>query len=68
MKKGTKVTWNWANGKAEGKVVKKFEKPVSKKIKDTEVKRNASKEKPAYLIEQQYGDKVLKSASELNGK
>lgn len=68
MKKGTKVAWNWGENKAEGKVVQKFNKPISKKIKNIEVKRNASKENPAYLIEQSDGDQVLKLESELKKK
>jgi hypothetical protein len=65
MKKGEKVTWNWGKSKAEGKIKEEFDEPVTKKIKGTEVKRNASKEEPAYLIEQDNGSQVLKSESEL---
>ena len=65
MKKGDKVHWKWGKSEAEGKIVEKSEKPVTKKIKGTEVKRNASKEEPAYVIEQEKGNKVVKSESEL---
>jgi hypothetical protein len=65
MKKGQKVKWNWGKSKAEGTIKEQFNKPVKKKIKGTEVKRNASKEEPAYLIEQENGNEVLKSESEL---
>lgn len=65
MKKGDKVNWKWGKSKAEGTVKEKFEEPVKKKIKGTEVKRKASKEEPAYLIEQEKDKKVLKSESEL---
>ena len=65
MKKGDKVNWSWGQGKAEGTITEKFEKPVKKKIKGTEVKRKASKEEPAYLVEQDKGTKVVKSQSEL---
>ena len=65
MKKGENVHWNWGKSEAEGKVEQKFEKPVTKKIKGTSVKRNASKDDPAYLIEQENGNKVLKSGTEL---
>lgn len=65
MKKEEKVTWKWGKSTAEGKVTEKFEEPVEKKIKGTTVKRKASKEEPAYLIEQEKGTKVLKSESEL---
>ncbi|HEY4194981.1 MAG TPA: DUF2945 domain-containing protein [Mucilaginibacter sp.] len=65
MKKGDKVEWNWGASKAEGKIVKEYDKPVTKTIKGTKVKRNASKDEPAYKIEQENGNKVLKSESEL---
>jgi hypothetical protein len=65
MKKGEKVSWKWGKSKAEGKIKEEFDKPVTKKIKGTEVKRNASQEEPAYLIEQENGNQVLKSESEL---
>jgi len=65
MKKGDTVHWEWGKSEAEGKVVQKHEKPVTKKIKGAEVKRNASKEEPAYTIEQKDADKVIKSESEL---
>ena len=65
MKKGEKVEWKWGASKAEGKIEKEFDKPVSKTIKGAKVKRNASKEEPAYEIIQENGSKVLKSESEL---
>ncbi len=65
MKKGDKVHWNWGKSQAEGTIKQKFEKTITKKIKGTEVKRNASKEEPAYIIEQQNGTEVVKSESEL---
>ena len=65
MKKGETVHWNWGKSEAEGKVKEKFSEPVEKKIKGSEIKRNASKENPAYLIEQDNGNEVLKSEKEL---
>lgn len=65
MKKGDKVHWNWAKSQAEGKIKEKSEKPLTKKIKGTEVTRNASKEKPAYVIVQDNGNEVVKSETEL---
>lgn len=65
MKKGDTVQWNYGKGTAEGKITETFTEPVKKKIKGTEVKRNASKKEPAYLIEQKDGDKVLKKDSEV---
>lgn len=64
-KKGDKVTWNWGNGSASGKVQEKFTKKVTRTIKGSEITRNATDDEPAYLIEQEDGDQVLKSESEL---
>ena len=65
MKKGDKVHWNWGKSQAEGTIKEKSEKTIVRKIKGTEVKRKASKEEPAYVIEQQNGNEVVKSESEL---
>jgi len=65
MKKGETVHWKYGKGEAEGQIKEKFEKPVEKKIKGSTVKRNASKEEPAYLIEQKNGNQILRSESEL---
>ena len=61
----TKVQWDWGGGTAEGFIRGVFRKKVTKTIKGTEVTRNASEEDPAYLIEQEDGDEVLKLHSEL---
>ena len=63
---GSTVEWDWGNGKGTGEVKKIYTSRVTKTIKGTEVTRNASKDEPAYLIEQNDGDEVLKSQSELN--
>jgi hypothetical protein len=65
MKKGDTVHWNWGKSQAEGKVKEKFTERTEKKIKGTTVKRNASAEDPAYLVEQDKGKQVLKSEKEL---
>ena len=62
---GDKVAWNWGNGTGSGKVSEKFTEKVTRKIAGNEITRNADKENPAYLIEQDDGDRVLKSESEL---
>ncbi len=62
---GTKVKWNWGEGTGRGKVVERFTDDVTREIKGTEVSREASDTDPAYLIEQEDGDTVLKSGSEL---
>ena len=63
--KGAKVRWNWGQGTGEGKIAESFDKPVERTIKGATIRRNASPEEPAYLIEQEDGDHVLKSHSEL---
>ena len=62
---GSKVEWDWGKGTATGKVAESFSDPVGRTIKGAKVKRNADTENPAYLIEQDDGDRVLKSHSEL---
>lgn len=66
FRKGGKVRWNWGSGHAEGRIVESFTEKVTRTIKGAEITRNASKEEPAYLIEQEDGDQVLKSGSELS--
>ena len=68
IKKGDEVSWKWGNGKAEGKVQQTFKDDVERKIKGKTIKRKADSDKPAVLIKQKDGDKVLKSASEVHKK
>jgi len=65
---GDKVEWNWGNGTAVGEIQKKYIDKVTRIIKGTEVTRDASNDDPAYYIEQEDGDTVLKSHSELSKK
>jgi len=65
MKKGDTVHWTWGASEAEGKITGKHTETTTKKIKGTSVKRKATKDEPAYDIEQKDGSKVLKSESEL---
>ncbi|MGR3542268.1 MAG: hypervirulence associated TUDOR domain-containing protein [Hasllibacter sp.] len=62
---GDKVEWNWGNGTGTGEVKKKYTSKITKKISGSDVTRNATEDDPAYLIEQEDGDEVLKSGSEL---
>lgn len=62
---GTRVSWAWGNGRAEGEVQEIFHEPVSRTIDGNEVKRSASEDDPAYLIRQDDGQRVLKSDSEV---
>lgn len=65
LRKGALVRWNWGSGTAEGKIEEVFTAPVSRTIKGKRIRRNASTEKPAYLVRQDDGDRALKSDSEL---
>ena len=62
---GTKVEWDWGNGTATGKVQKKYTQKRTLKIDGTEVTRDADEDNPSYRIEQDDGDEVFKSHSEL---
>lgn len=63
---GDSVTWNWGNGSGTGTIKQIYTDTVTKTIKGTDVTRNATDDDPAYLIEQDDGDRVLKSGSELD--
>ncbi len=65
MKKGEKVHWSNGASEAEGKITAEFTEPVEKTIKGAKVKRNASKEDPAYTVKQDNGTTVLHSGKEL---
>lgn len=62
---GDRVKWSWGNGEAEGEVTERFTQKVSRTIKGSKVTRNASSDEPAFLIEQDDGDQVLKSCTEV---
>ncbi|GAB5414188.1 MAG: DUF2945 domain-containing protein [Congregibacter sp.] len=61
----TKVEWDWGNGTAEGYVREVFREHVTRTIKGTDVTRKGSVDDPAYVIEQEDGDQVLKLHSEV---
>lgn len=64
-RKGSKVTWKWGNGTAEGKVVESATDRIEKTIKGTKQTRNGTEDNPAYVLEQEDGTNVLKLHSEL---
>lgn len=66
LRKGSKVEWKWGNGTGTGKIVDVFHDDVDKTIDGKSIKRKASKDDPAYLIEQEDGQKVLKGQSEVS--
>jgi hypothetical protein len=62
---GTSVEWDWGSGTGTGEVTKVYTQKITLKIKGAEVTRDASEDQPAYRIQQDDGDEVLKSHSEL---
>lgn len=65
FKIGDRVKWQWGEGHGEGEITERFTEKVTRSIDGAEVTRNASDSEPAYMIEQDDGDRVLKSQSEL---
>ena len=63
--KGDKLEWDWGNGTGTGKVTEVFTEKVTRTIDGSEITRNASDDEPAYMLEQDDGDRVLKSHSEV---
>ena len=62
---GQDVEWDWGNGTGTGTVKRIYTDRVEKTIAGTEIVRDADEDNPAYLVEQDDGDQVLKSESEL---
>ncbi|MCU4181653.1 DUF2945 domain-containing protein [Bosea sp. BH3] len=68
LEPGTDVTWRWGAYVARGRVEQVFTEPVTRTIKGTEVRRNASSDNPAYLVTQARGGYALKSHSEVEAE
>ena len=66
IRKGSKVSWKWGNGSAEGKVKETFTEEVTRTIKGNEVTRKGESGNKALLIEQEDGGRVLKLESEVS--
>ncbi|MEM8770063.1 MAG: DUF2945 domain-containing protein [Pseudomonadota bacterium] len=62
---GDTVQWDWGEGVAKGDIKTVHTRKITKTIKGTEVTREADDDCPAYTIEQDDGDEVLKSHSEV---
>ncbi|MDB5684493.1 MAG: hypothetical protein JWM75_2191 [Sphingomonas bacterium] len=62
---GQKVHWTWGSGRAEGRIVERFDRRVQRTIKGSRIVRNGTADNPAYLIEQEDGGRVLKRGAEL---
>ncbi len=65
IKEGSKVSWKWGNGEAQGKVIETYTKETTKTIKGSKITRKGEKGNKAILIEQDDGSKVLKLESEV---
>lgn len=65
FRKGQTVSWSWSGRTVTGKIKDRYERKVTRKIKGSEITRNGDADNPAYLIEQEDGDEVLKLATEL---
>lgn len=68
FKKSSLVQWKWLGRVIAGVVVEVHEAPVTMEIKGKKIKRNGSKEKPAYLVESEAGNRALKLESELTAR
>lgn len=65
---GDKVKWSWGTGTGTGTgtITKVYTRKITRTIKGSEITRNASEDDPAYLIEQEDGDEVLKGETEIS--
>ena len=63
---GDRVQWDWGDGTGTGTIIDVYQQKTTVTIKGTEVTRKASANCPAYLIEHNDGDRVLKSESEVS--
>lgn len=62
---GSVVHWKWMGRVIQGQVTEVYFESVAKTIKGKIIKRNASKENPAYLLQSEAGNYALKLHSEL---
>ncbi|MBF4985285.1 DUF2945 domain-containing protein [Nonlabens mediterrranea] len=65
IREGSKVSWEWGNGTAEGKVKETYSESITKSINGNDVTRNGESGNKALYIEQEDGDMVLKLESEV---
>lgn len=65
FRKGSRVEWRWLGRPIVGRVEETYLEPVSKRIKEKNIKRNGSPEKPAYLVRSEAGNLALKLETEL---
>lgn len=60
------VKWKWGDGYGKGQVTERFEEEVTRTLQGSEITKDGDSDNPAYLIEQEDGDRVLKRGSELS--
>ncbi|MGR3484229.1 MAG: hypervirulence associated TUDOR domain-containing protein [Paracoccaceae bacterium] len=65
ISEGDKVKWDWGGGTGTGTVKKVYTHKQTLKIKGNDVTRDASEDQPAFRIQQEDGDEVLKSCTEV---
>jgi hypothetical protein len=68
IQKGSKVSWKWGNGTAEGKVEETFDREVTRTINGSKIIRKGERGNKALLIKQEDGGQVLKLESEVSKK
>ena len=66
FRKGTRVKWNWGQGVGRGRVAERFDGRVERTVEGARLRRNGSRQNPAYLVKTDAGAEVLKLASELS--
>lgn len=66
LKVGSLVEWKWLGGTVTGRVERVYLKPVQRMIKGKAIKRNGSKDRPAYLVKSDAGNLALKLQTELS--
>ena len=62
---GDTVRWAWGEGFGTGRITQIYTETTTKTLQGSDITRHGDTENPAYLIEQEDGDRVLKLASEL---
>lgn len=63
--KGQKVKWKWGSGYGHGKVKEVFRREVTRTIDGETITRHGSEDEPAYLINSDDANNVLKLEGEL---
>jgi hypothetical protein len=65
IRSGTRVTWKWGNGTAEGTVESTHHESITRTSNGSEITRDGSSDDPALVIKQDDGTTVLKLKSEV---